>query len=83
MDQPLEKRIIDVIARTQKIAADTITLDHTLEELGIDSFDGINLLFALEDEFNITLPDEAKELKTVRDVVKALALFLKIDVELV
>jgi acyl carrier protein len=69
MDTQIEKRVIDVIASAQNISPSIITLDKTLEELGLDSFDGINLLFSLEEEFNITLPDEAKDQKTVRDVV--------------
>jgi len=66
----LEKKIIDVIVRTQKtFPTESIHIDSTLEELGIDSLDGVNLLFALEEEFNIALPDEAKGMKTIRDIV--------------
>ncbi len=69
MNQEISKRIIGVISRVQQIARDDIKIDSTLEELGLDSFDGINLLFALEDEFNITLPDEAKEIRTVHGIM--------------
>jgi acyl carrier protein len=41
----------------------------TLEELGIDSMSTIDLLFNIEDEFNITIGREQMELKTVQDVV--------------
>jgi acyl carrier protein len=41
------------------------------DELGIDSFSGIELAFALEDEFHIKIPDqEMARLKTVEDVLK-------------
>jgi acyl carrier protein len=77
MDQQLSERVVSVIARTQKIPHETIRLDSSLEELGIDSFDGVNILFALEDEFDIRIPDEAKELKTIRDIVENMEEFLK------
>lgn len=40
-----------------------------LENLGIDSMSTIDLLFNVEDEFNITISREQVELKTLRDVV--------------
>jgi acyl carrier protein len=54
------------LAETQKLPADKVTPDATFEQLGIDSLDGINILFALENEFNINIPDESARL--VRDV---------------
>ena len=77
MNQQLSERVINVIARTQKIPYETIRLDSSLEELGIDSFDGVNILFALEDEFDIRIPDDAKQLKTIRDIVENMEEFLK------
>jgi acyl carrier protein len=70
MPDDLEQRVIDVIASTQHIPADTITIDSTFEELKIDSLDGINILFAVENEFNINIPDDAAQtIKTVRQMV--------------
>ena len=54
---------------TQRIPVEAISADSTFEELKIDSLDGINILFALENEFNISVPDEAaKSIRTVRDM---------------
>ena len=48
-----------------------VTIDSTFEELGIDSMDGINIVFALENEFNINIPDESvKTIHSVRDMVE-------------
>lgn len=77
IDQELTQKIIDVIARTQKIPRTKIALENTLEELGIDSFDSVNLLFALEDEFDIRIPDETKTLTTIADIVTHMEIFLK------
>ena len=71
MSDELTQRIIKVIADTQHIPVETVKLDSTFAELNIDSLDGINILFALENEFNINVPDEAaKEIRSVRDAVE-------------
>jgi acyl carrier protein len=71
MSEELVTRVAGVIAKTQKIPADSVTLDKTFEELKIDSLDGINILFALESEFNIDIPDDAaREIKTVRQMTE-------------
>ena len=64
-------RVIRVIAETQRVPLDTIKPESTFEELKIDSLDGINIVFAIENEFNINVPDEAaKSLRSVRDVAE-------------
>lgn len=69
-DQELTQRVIKAIASTQKIEPEKITIDSTFEELGIDSLDAVNILFALESEFDINIPDNAAEgFRSVRQVV--------------
>ena len=71
MDQDLAQRVIGIIAKTQRLENGKVTLDSTYEELGIDSLDGVNILFALENELDIQIPDEAaKEIRTVRQTVE-------------
>lgn len=42
-----------------------------IEDLGADSLDMIEMLMALEEEFNISVPDDKAEgLKTVGDIAK-------------
>lgn len=50
---------------------DKVTMDTKIvEDLGADSLDVVELLMTLEDEFNISLPDEvAMQMKTVGDIV--------------
>jgi acyl carrier protein len=63
-------RVTQVIANSRKIPQDTVTLDKTFEELKIDSLDGINILFALETEFRIEIPDDdARKIRSVREAV--------------
>ncbi len=69
MPDDVMSRVIRVIAETQRIPMESIKPDSTFEELKIDSLDGINIVFAIENEFNINVPDEAaKSLRSVRDI---------------
>jgi acyl carrier protein len=73
MSEELIARVTDVIARTQKIPPETVTIDKTFAELKIDSLDGINILFALESEFNLDIPDEAaRQIRSVREMVEGI-----------
>ncbi|MBL8242441.1 MAG: acyl carrier protein [Bryobacterales bacterium] len=60
------ERVLRTLADTQKLPLEKVTADSTFEDLGIDSLDGINILFALENEFDINIPDESARL--VRDI---------------
>lgn len=70
----LEARVIKVIAKTQRIPPESVTIDSTFEDLKIDSLDGINLIFALESEFNVDIPDEdARAIGSVRQMTQGIA----------
>ncbi len=79
--QDIRKRVIQVIARTCQIPAEEIQLHSSLESLGIDSLEGASLLFALEEEFDVILPNEAKHLETVENIVTEIFAFLKVKTE--
>lgn len=76
MSEEIAQRVISVIAAAQKLPREEISVDSTFEELGIDSLDSVNLLFALEEEFDIDIPDIAKEIKTVGKMVESIERFL-------
>lgn len=59
MAEDLTQRVIRVIAATQHLPLEKITPESSFAELGIDSLDGINILFALENEFDVSIPDDA------------------------
>ncbi|HSU60618.1 MAG TPA: acyl carrier protein [Bryobacteraceae bacterium] len=67
----LAEKVIRVIAHTQRIPPESVSLDSTFEALKIDSLDGINIVFELEKEFNIEIPDDGvQNLRSVRDTVE-------------
>ena len=77
MSEDLKARVVRVIAKTQRVPLETVSIDSTFEELKIDSLDGINLIFALESEFNVDIPDEdARAIKSVRQMTEGIALLL-------
>ena len=70
MSDELTQRVLKTIASAQRIPVEKVKIDSTFEELGIDSMDGVNILFALENEFNITIPDEAaKQIRSIKEMV--------------
>jgi acyl carrier protein len=77
-DAALASKVMAVIAKSQRIPVETVTLDSTFEELKIDSLDGINIVFALENEFGIGIPDEGvQNLRSVRETVEGIAKLLE------
>jgi acyl carrier protein len=69
----LDARVFAVIAKTQRIPVETISLESTFEELKIDSLDGINIVFELENTFNVTIPDDGvQNMRTVRERVEGI-----------
>jgi acyl carrier protein len=74
LPEDLQARVVKVIAKTQRIPLETVSIDSTFEELKIDSLDGINLIFALESEFNVDIDDEeARAIKSVRQMAQGIA----------
>ncbi len=68
------EKVKEIIAKELGIEKEKITLDSRLaEDLGADSLDAVELIMALEDEFNITVDDEAAtKIKKVSDIVEFL-----------
>ena len=64
-------RIVRAIAETAALREEEIQLQSRLvEDLGLDSLDTVEAVMAVEDEFDIEIPDEeAEKLKKVSDVI--------------
>lgn len=66
MSDDLIQRVLKAIATSKRIPLETVMIDSQFQELGIDSMDAVEILFALENEFDINIPDD--EVRSVRDV---------------
>jgi acyl carrier protein len=64
-------KVKDIIAKQLSVKPEEIKNDSNIaEELGADSLDLVEILMSLEDEFGISIPDEAiPQIKTINDVV--------------
>jgi acyl carrier protein len=52
-------KVADIIAETSEIDRETITPDsHTIDDLGIDSLDFLDIVFAIDKSFGIKIPLE-------------------------
>jgi len=78
MDDLFEK-LKGLIAEKLEIEEESITLDSSFrKDLGADSLDTYELVYAIEEELGITIPDEkANEFETVRDAIEYLESQLK------
>lgn len=66
------ERVQAVLAKKYSLAPDAITPETTLESLGLDSLDLIELLFDVEDEFGIRIPQDggaALKTATIQDII--------------
>lgn len=69
--QNTQDKVARIIAEKLSIDASTITLDSTLQDLGADSLDLVEIIMKLEEQFGIEVDDaKAETLKNVNDVVE-------------
>ena len=65
------QRLQTIVARDYKLDPENITPDSSLESLGIDSLGVAEMLFNIEDEFEVSMPMEpVNDLSTVGDVAR-------------
>lgn len=70
LESEIERRCIQIIARSKQLADRAITRDTTFVELGMDSLDKINIAFEVEEAFSISIPDDALVgLTSVGDII--------------
>lgn len=67
----MEEKIIKLMVEKLSLEESAITLDASIkDDLGIDSLDLFELIIALEEEFNIEIPQEdVLEINTVNEIV--------------
>ena len=68
----IKEKVTEIIANQLSVSADKIKEETNIaEELGADSLDLVEILMSLEDEFGISIPDEAiPTIKTIKDIVE-------------
>ncbi|MBQ7605105.1 MAG: acyl carrier protein [Firmicutes bacterium] len=65
-------KIKEIIMEQINVSGDDITMDtHLMRDLEADSLDAVEIIMAIEDEYDIEIPDEeAEKFQSVGDLVK-------------
>jgi acyl carrier protein len=71
MSATIEQKVKNIIADQLGVGEDEIKITSSfIEDLGADSLDIVELVMAMEEEFEVEIPDEeAENIKTVQDAV--------------
>ncbi len=65
------EKVKAIVAEQLGVEAGDITLETSFDDLNADSLDVVELIMAIEEEFDIEIPDEdAEKFKTVGDAVE-------------
>jgi len=69
------KDVVDIIAKKKRTEKPTVEMTDRLEDLGLESIDAVEMIFDIEEKFDIQIPVNANnprtEFDTVEQVVKA------------
>jgi len=66
----VKNMVFEAIAREQQLSPEDLTLETRLEDLGIDSLRAITILYQLEEQFEIEIPNEVIEtIVTIGDII--------------
>jgi acyl carrier protein len=69
--EPIDRKVREIVALQLGLGDEDIQPESTfIDDLGADSLDVIELIMALEEEFEVDIPDEdIEEFETVQDVI--------------
>ncbi len=80
----IKDRVINIIAEQAVLEPSDVTMDSTLADLGIDSLSLVESIFAIEEEFDITVPFNANapeesdfDISTVSSIVAGIEKLVK------
>ncbi len=59
MSEDIRNRIIEIIAEQAVIEPSDVSMEQSLEDLGIDSLGLVEAIFAIEESFDISVPFNA------------------------
>jgi len=68
----ITEQLIAIVKREKNVSDDLLKPETPLADLGIDSLDSLTILFSIEEEFGIGIPDtKARAIKTLGDMIDA------------
>ena len=68
----IEQELLEIVKQEKDLPPEKFTPETPLADAGIDSLDALSILFAIEEHFEISIPDErARSMKTFGDMIDA------------
>ncbi|HVP28403.1 MAG TPA: acyl carrier protein [Myxococcota bacterium] len=70
----VEDRVADIIVEQLQVSRDEVVPEASfVDDLGADSLDIVELVMAMEEEFDVEIPDEdAEKIQTIGDAISYL-----------
>ena len=66
----IAEKLIGIIKNEKNIADELLTPETALADAGIDSLDSLTILFAIEEQFGVSIPDDrARAIRTFGDMI--------------
>ncbi|MBI2372291.1 MAG: acyl carrier protein [Deltaproteobacteria bacterium] len=75
MSEAIEKQVREIIVEQLGVKPEDVTPEASfIDDLGADSLDTVELVMALEEKFDVEIPDEeAEKIRTVQDAINYIA----------
>jgi acyl carrier protein len=76
--ETIQDRVLRLVAGVRRIPIENVSPESTFEDLGMDSLDKLNLLFEVENEFEVEIDDqEAKQICRVSEMITGVTQLLE------
>ena len=70
----IERKLINIVCAETNMPGGALTRTTVLRDAGIDSLDALNVIFAIEEDFHISISDErARAVETFGDIIDIVA----------
>jgi len=79
----ISKIVIEIVSKHAEETAESVNPTTTLDSLGITSLNVIEIIFDIEDHFDITIPDYGKaenldlNFRTIEDIIQAVSALIE------
>ena len=77
MDKTVAQQVIEIVAEQAILEPADVSMDQTLEDLGIDSLGLVEAIFAIEETFDVTVPFNANEPEKSEFDISSVAAIIK------
>lgn len=69
-DEEIQEKVYDIFAKEARLDREPLTRETVLADLNIESLDMVQILFGIEETFEVYVPqEEVENLKTMGDVI--------------